>query len=85
MILHIQILKCLVPPLLPIRVFDAMMDNYRAEYSYAYQLKGEYNHAQLQDWLSEMKFDETKVSDKYMKKTIDDVNDEISEFTERCR
>lgn len=61
--------------------FDAMMDNYRAEYSYAYQLKGEYNHAQLQDWLSEMKFDETKVSDKYMKKTIDDVNDEISEFT----
>ena len=28
-----------------------------------------------------MKFDETKVSDKYMKKTIDDVNDEISEFT----
>ena len=61
--------------------FDKLMMNNKAEYNYAYQLEGKFNDAKLLDWLSEMKFDETKVSDKYMKKTIDDVNDEISEFT----
>ncbi len=61
--------------------FNKMMENNKAEYNYAYSLKGKYDDDKLFSWLSEMQFDETKVSDKYMNQIIDDVNDKISEFT----
>lgn len=62
------------------KTFSALREKNKAEYYYTYLLDGDYDDDELFDFLSEMELDENKVSDIYMKKTIDDVNDEIADF-----
>ncbi len=63
--------------------FAELLRKHKCEYYYTYLLgddENDFTDDDLYRWLNEMEFDETQISDVYMKKIVDDVNKDIQDF-----